>query len=104
MTSDGYPPSGSDPPKNNAKACWAVLPTVIFPPLASDRPGRREERRATQDWRDERLARAAYLFIVGTERAVRTVASFISRVGRSVARQVSPRDASTHPRASRQRP
>jgi hypothetical protein len=101
MTNDEDPPNGFDPLKDgilfNAMACWAM------PPIFAHRPARQAERPATQDWRDEQLARAAYLVIVGIERAVRAVASFVSRVGRYAARQVSPRDASAQPRASRPR-
>jgi hypothetical protein len=107
MTNDEYPRNRFDPLKEgplfNAMACWAMLPTFTFPSQAFDRLARQEERRASQDWRDERLARGAYLLIVGIERAVRTVASLVSRVGSYAARRVPRRVASAQPSASRPR-
>jgi len=95
-----YPPNRFDPPKEgvlfNAMGCCAMLPTFTFPSQA-DHHAKQEGRRATQDWRDQRLARAAYLLIVGIERAVRAVASLVPRVGSSAARRVPPRSAECAP-------
>jgi hypothetical protein len=95
MANDEYPPNRLDPLKEgvlfNAMACRAMMPTFTFSSHTLYGRARPEERRGAQDWRDERLARAAYLLIVGIERAVRAVASLVSRVGSYAARRVPGR-------------
>jgi hypothetical protein len=92
MQNDEHRPSKFDPFEEGvilgAMGWWAMLPSFTFPSQVLDRLARQKAPRAASDWRDERLARAAYLSIVGIERLARAVASLVRRVGRYVAQQL----------------
>lgn len=102
MQKDQYPGS-CDPLKErvivSAMGRLAMLPSSFLPSQASDCAARREAPGAASDWRDEQLARAAYLSIVGIERLVRAIASLVLRVGRYAMQQVSRRQIDAQPSA-----
>ena len=93
MRNDRYPANGPDPLNEGVLwktvAWWAMPPIFTHASQDLDRLASEEKRRATQDRPDERLARAAYLSIVGIERVVGAVGSCVLRVGRYVVHQVS---------------
>jgi hypothetical protein len=101
MLNDGYPSSRFNPLRSRvvhaALRGSTMLPGFTSTSQAIDRLARLEEAQggsmsmngtvSVRDERDERLERAGYLLVVGTDRFVRAVAAFVWRVARSLMKQ-----------------
>lgn len=81
MQNDEYRPS---------RFFLTMLPSFILPSQTFDHGMRRSAPIVKPDWRDEQLARAAYLLIVGIERVVRATAAAVRHVGRYSLHRVWP--------------
>ena len=74
----------------------AMLPGFFPPSHVPDRGTGGGAPVATPDWRTGRLARGAYLLIVGIERFVRAAAALVLRIGSYTARPLEvPADGSS---------
>ena len=93
---------------DECRSSWfflTMLPSFILPSQTSDHGMRRSAPIVKPDWRDEKLARAAYLLIVGIERVVRVTVAAVRHFGRYSLHRVwrQQRTGST-PSADRSRP
>lgn len=111
MMNDGYPPDRFDPLRSALR--WSsMLPSFTSSCQAAYRLARLKEAQngsmsmngtgSMRDERDERLARAGYLLVVGTDRLVRAVAARVWSIACTLIRQgATRRQIGARPSASR---